>query len=141
MVYLEAALSESLRLYPPLPIDFKEVSEDDFSPDETFVEKGDKVIYSIFSIARIEFVWGRDFREFKPERWMENSKFVKENQFTYPVFSARCRICVGKKFAFLQTKMVAASILLRYSVKVIEGHKVVPKITTALYMKHGLSLG
>ncbi|PSS28551.1 Cytochrome P450 86B1 like [Actinidia chinensis var. chinensis] len=138
MVYLEAALSESLRLYPPVPFDFKDVLENVCFPDGTFVKKGDRVIYSIFSMARIESVWGQDCREFKPERWIENGKFVSENQFKYPVFNAGPRLCVGRKFAYLQMKMVAASILLRYSVKVVEGHKVVPKMTTTLYMKHGL---
>ncbi|GFY88203.1 cytochrome P450, family 86, subfamily C, polypeptide 1 [Actinidia rufa] len=138
MVYLEAALSESLRLYPAVPFDFKDVLEDVCFPDGTFVKKGDRVIYSIFSMARTESVWGQDCREFKPERWIENGKFVSENQFKYPVFNAGPRLCVGRKFAYLQMKMVAASILLRYSVKVVEGHKVVPKMTTTLYMKHGL---
>uniref|UniRef100_A0A6N2L6U4 Cytochrome P450 n=1 Tax=Salix viminalis TaxID=40686 RepID=A0A6N2L6U4_SALVM len=76
--------------------------------------------------------------EFKPERWIKDGKFVSENQFKYAVFNAGPRLCLGKKFAYLQMKMVAASILLRYSIKVVEGHDAVPKMTTTLYMKNGL---
>jgi len=54
------------------------------------------------------------------------------------VFNAGPRLCLGKKFAYMQMKMVAASILLRYEVMVVEGHEVEPKLTTTLYMKHGL---
>ncbi|XP_059657805.1 cytochrome P450 86B1 [Cornus florida] len=138
MVYLHAAISESLRLYPPVPIDFKEVQEDDVFQDGTVVKKGARVLYSIFSMARIESIWGKDCEEFKPERWLKDGELVSENQFKYPVFNAGPRLCVGKKFAYMQMKMVAASILLSYSVKVVEGFGVVPKITTTLYMKNGL---
>ncbi|KAK6916134.1 hypothetical protein RJ641_018995 [Dillenia turbinata] len=51
---------------------------------------------------------------------------------------ARPRLCVDKKFAYTQMKMVAASILLRYSIEVVEGWNVLPKITATLYMKNGL---
>lgn len=63
---------------------------------------------------------------------------MSENQFKYAVFNGGPRMCIGKKFAYMQMKMVAASILLRYSVQVVEGHRVSPKVTTTLYMKDGL---
>lgn len=139
MVYLQASLSESLRLYPPVPLDFKEVVEEDVFPDGTAVERGARVLYSIFSMARMESIWGKDCAEFKPERWMdEEGRVVSENLFKYPVFNAGPRVCVGKKFAYMQMKMVAASVLLRYEVLVVKGCAVVPKMTTTLYMKNGL---
>ncbi|OVA20553.1 Cytochrome P450 [Macleaya cordata] len=138
MVYLEAALSEALRLYPSVPVDMKEVKEDDVFPNGTIAKTGDKILYSMYAIARTEAIWGKDCREFKPERWIKDGKLVSENQFKYVVFHGGPRLCVGKKFAYMQMKMVAASILLRYSVKVIEGQTVVPKLATTLYMKNGL---
>ncbi|XWS22718.1 hypothetical protein CRYUN_Cryun29cG0060400 [Craigia yunnanensis] len=138
MVYLQAALSESLRLYPSVPIEMKQVLEDDALPNGTMVKKGARVFLCIFSMARIDSIWGKDCLEFKPERWIKDGKFVNANQFKYAVFNAGPRLCLGKKFAYTQMKMVAASILLRYSVKVVEGHTIVPKLTTTLYMKNGL---
>ncbi|KAF7834480.1 Cytochrome P450 86B1 [Senna tora] len=139
MVYLQAAISESLRLYPPVPIDFKQVIEDDVFPDGTGVKKGGWVIYSIYSMARLESIWGKDCLEFKPERWIKDGKLVSDHsQFKFPVFNAGPRLCVGKKFAYMQMKMVAAAILLRYEVGVVDGHEVAPKFTTTLYMKNGL---
>jgi fatty acid omega-hydroxylase len=138
MVYLHAALSESLRLYPSVPIEMKEVAEDDVLPDGSIVKKGARVFYCIFSMGRMDSIWGQNCLEFKPERWIRDGKFVSENQFNYAVFNAGPRLCLGKKFAYMQMKMVAASILLRYSVKVIEGHDASPKMTTTLYMKNGL---
>ncbi|KAL6566251.1 hypothetical protein OROGR_001866 [Orobanche gracilis] len=68
MEYLHAALSEALRLYPPVPVDHKEVSEDDEFPDGTMLRKGTKVVYAIYAMGRMESIWGEDCRKFKPER-------------------------------------------------------------------------
>ncbi|GMN49067.1 hypothetical protein TIFTF001_018238 [Ficus carica] len=138
MVYLKAALSEALRLYPPVPINVKVVKNDDVFPDGTEVKKGARVLYCSFSMARMESIWGKDCLEFKPERWIKNGRFVAENQFKYAVFNGGPRLCVGKSLACMQMKMVADSILLRYEVKALEGQNIVPKVTTTLYMKHGL---
>ncbi|KAI3886117.1 hypothetical protein MKX03_029836 [Papaver bracteatum] len=138
MEYLQAALSESLRLYPSVSLDLKEVQEDDFFPDGTMVKKSSRVLYSIYSMARIDGIWGKDCEEYRPERWIKDGKFVSENQFKYAVFNAGPRLCVEKRFAYLQMKMVAASVLLRYSVDVVKGQDVAPKLTTTLYMKKGL---
>ncbi|KAJ4829945.1 hypothetical protein Tsubulata_049016 [Turnera subulata] len=140
MVYLQAALSESLRLYPSVPTEVKEAVEDDVLPDGTIIKKGFRVFFSIISMARMESIWGKDCLEFKPERWLRNGMFVTENEFKYAVFNAGPRLCLGKKYAYMQMKMVAASVLLRYSVKVGEGQKVVPKLTTTLYVKNGLAV-
>ncbi|XXG86736.1 hypothetical protein AAC387_Pa11g1570 [Persea americana] len=42
MEYLQAAISESLRLYPSVPVDHKEVVEDEVFPDGTELKKGTK---------------------------------------------------------------------------------------------------
>ncbi|KAJ6802410.1 cytochrome P450 86B1 [Iris pallida] len=139
MDYLHAALTETLRLYPPVPTDFKEVLEDDVLPDGTEVRKGARVIFSMYSMARTEAVWGEDCGEFRPERWMRDGAFAEESQFRFPVFNGGPRLCVGKRFAYVQMKMVAAAMLARYRVEVaMAEEEVVPKMTTTLYMRSGL---
>ncbi|KAK4780770.1 hypothetical protein SAY87_016876 [Trapa incisa] len=142
MVYLQAALSESLRLYPAVPMEIKEALEDDVLPDGTVLKKGARVLYCIFSMARMVSLWGEDCSEFRPERWLRGGEggreLLRESPFKYAVFNAGPRLCIGKKFAYMQMKMVSASVLLRYSVKVAKGCRAIPKITTTLYMKYGL---
>ncbi|KAI3787262.1 hypothetical protein L1987_41610 [Smallanthus sonchifolius] len=138
MVYLHDAISESLRLYPPVSFDHKEPLEDDIFPDGTRVKKGARVVYCMYVMARMENLWGKDCREFRPERWIKDGKFLSQNQFKYAVFNAGPRLCVGKKFAYMQMKMVVASILLRYRSELVKDHVVCPKVNTTLYMKHGL---
>ncbi|CAF2258916.1 hypothetical protein YC2023_097095 [Brassica napus] len=140
MVYLQAAISETLRLYPPIPMEMKQAIEDDMFPDGTFIRKGSRVYFSIYAMGRMESVWGKDCEEFRPERWIQAGKFVSDDQYKYVVFNAGPRMCLGKTFAYLQMKMIAASVLLRYSIKVAQDHVVVPRVTTNLYMKYGLKV-
>ncbi|XP_024008941.1 cytochrome P450 86B1 isoform X2 [Eutrema salsugineum] len=140
MVYLQAALSETMRLYPPIPMEMKQAVEDDVFPDGTFLSKGSRVYFAIYAMGRMESIWGKDCESFKPERWIQAGNFVSDDQFKYVVFNAGPRLCLGKTFAYLQMKTVAASVLLRYSIKVAQDHVVVPRVTTTLYMKHGLKV-
>ncbi|ESQ32868.1 hypothetical protein EUTSA_v10005711mg [Eutrema salsugineum] len=140
MVYLQAALSECLRLYPPIPMEMKQATEEDVFPDGTFLRKGSRVYFSIYSMGRMESIWGKDCEMFKPERWIQGGQYVSDDQFKYVVFNGGPRLCLGKTFAYLQMKMVVASILLNYSIKVDQDHVVIPRVTTTLYMKHGLKV-
>lgn len=122
MVYTHASLSESMRLYPPVPMDGKESTVDDVLPDGTFVKKGTSVVYHSYAMGRSEKIWGKDWSEFKPERWLERDdaegkwNFVGKDPYKYPVFHAGPRICLGKEMAFLQMKRVAAGVLRQFRV-------------------------
>ncbi|KAJ4849418.1 hypothetical protein Tsubulata_007255 [Turnera subulata] len=138
MEYLQAAISEALRLYPSVPVDHKEVVEDDVFPDGTVLKKGTKVIYAIYSMGRMDAIWGKDCREFKPERWLRDGRYMSESAYKFTAFNGGPRLCLGKDFAYYQMKFVVASLLYRYHVKVVKGHPVAPKLALTMYMKHGL---
>lgn len=122
MVYTHAALCESMRLYPPVPSDSKEAVNDDVLPDGTVVRKGEKVTYHPYSMGRLEAIWGKDWEEYRPERWLkwdeaaEKWSFLARDPYTYPVFQAGPRICLGKDMAFLQMKRVVAGVMRRFRV-------------------------
>lgn len=107
MVYTHAALCESVRLYPPVPVDNKEAASDDVLPEGTVVKKGEKVAYHPYSMGRFSTLWGEDWEEYRPERWldweMETKKwrFVGKDPYTYPLFQAGPRICLGVGNGFL----------------------------------------
>ncbi|XP_021748207.1 cytochrome P450 86A8-like [Chenopodium quinoa] len=142
LVYLKAALSETLRLYPSVPEDSKHVVADDVLPDGTFVPAGSSISYSIYSAGRMQSTWGEDCLEFKPERWLspDGTKFIMHDHFKFVAFNAGPRICLGKDLAYLQMKSVAASVLLRHRLAVAPGHKVEQKMSMTLFMKHGLKV-
>ncbi|XP_031487276.2 cytochrome P450 94A2-like [Nymphaea colorata] len=122
MNYLHAALCESMRFYPPVPADIKYAAEDDVLPDGTPVPKGASVMYHPYAMGRTKSLWGEDWEEFRPERWLRRDgadgkwRFVPEDPYRYPVFQAGPRICLGKDLAFIQMKTVAAAVLSRFRV-------------------------
>ncbi|CDY61020.1 BnaAnng17300D [Brassica napus] len=141
LVYLKAALAETLRLYPSVPQDFKYVVADDVLPDGTFVPKGSTVTYSIYSIGRMKTIWGQDCLEFRPERWLtaEGDRFETPNDsYKFVAFNAGPRTCLGKDLAYLQMKSVASAVLLRYRLSPVPGHRVEQKMSLSLFMKNGL---
>ncbi|GAB4830491.1 hypothetical protein Ancab_020202 [Ancistrocladus abbreviatus] len=125
-VYTHASICESMRLYPPVPVDSKEAVSDDVLPDGTMVKKGMRVTYHPYAMGRSEKLWGKDWPEFRPERWLEREttaqvedgkwRFVGRDPYSYPVFQAGPRICLGKELAFLQMKMVVGGVLRRFRV-------------------------
>ncbi|XP_059310858.1 cytochrome P450 94A1-like [Lycium ferocissimum] len=125
MVYTHACIYESMRLHPPIPLNTKEAAEDDVWPDGTKVKKGTTIIYHIYAMGRSQELWGSDWADFRPERWLEKRRsstgtyvwnFIARDAFTYPVFQAGPRTCLGKEIAVMLIKMVVATILKRFRV-------------------------
>ena len=139
MHYLHAAISEALRLYPPVPVDTKACLNNDIMPDGTFVGKRWEVTYHMYGMARMESIWGKNCFEFLPERWIENGVCKQESPFRFPVFQAGPRICLGKDMAYIQMKSIAASVIERFEMEV-ESKDKAPEhlLALTLRMKGGL---
>lgn len=119
MTYLQAAIYESLRLYPPVQFDSKFCLEDDILPDGTIVKKGTRVTYHPYAMGRMERIWGHDCLEFKPERWLQNDGVFKRiNPFDYPVFQAGVRVCLGKDMALMEMKSIALALIRQFEIQV-----------------------
>ncbi|GKC76754.1 cytochrome P450 [Tanacetum coccineum] len=87
MHYLHAALAEIIRLYPALPLDPKICFSDDVLPDGCIVKKGDMIAYLPYAMGRMEFIWGEDALDYKPERWLDNNGcFHSESPFKFTAF-------------------------------------------------------
>ncbi|KAK4484911.1 hypothetical protein RD792_007512 [Penstemon davidsonii] len=139
LVYLHGALCESLRLFPPVALEHKAPIRSDILPSGHYLHENKKVIFSFFSVGRMETVWGKDCLEFKPERWITERGGIKhEPSYKFPAFNAGPRTCLGKEMAFIQMKMVAATILYHYKIQLVEGHPVLPRDSIILQAKHGL---
>ena len=91
-------------------------------------------------MGRMEAIWGKDCREYKPERWLRDGRFMSESAYKFTAFNGGPRLCLGKDFAYYQMKFVSASIIYRYHVKVAKNHPVQPKLALTMYIKHGLKV-
>merc|ERR1719215_1184088 len=71
-------------------------------------------------MARCEKVWGKDAKEYRPERFNEdvdsNLKDLtnSRNQYKYVAFNAGPRLCLGKVMAGLEVKTFISTLLKRY---------------------------
>ena len=54
MVYTHASLSETMRLYPPIPIDGKQALKNNVMPDGTVVKKVMRMNYDPYTMGRSE---------------------------------------------------------------------------------------
>nr|QLL91377.1 CYP94A1 [Gynostemma pentaphyllum] len=139
MHYLHAALSETLRLHPPVPVDTKACLNDDILPDGTFVGKSWFVTYHSYAMGRMESIWGKNCEEFLPERWLENGIYRPESPFRFPIFHAGLRMCLGKDMAYIQMKSIAAAVVERFEIVVDERDKFPQHLLSlTLRMKNGL---
>lgn len=140
MHYLHAAISEAMRLYPPVPVDTKACQNDDVMPDGTLIRKDWFVTYHTYAMGRMESIWGSDCCEFKPDRWLEKTGFCRqESPFRFPVFHAGPRMCLGKDMAYNQMKSIAASVMERFEFDV-QAKDTSPEhlLSLTLRMKGGL---
>ncbi|MED6223540.1 hypothetical protein PIB30_074894 [Stylosanthes scabra] len=125
MNYLLAAISEAMRLYPPVPVDFKKCSNDDVLPDGTVIKRNWFIMYHAYAMGRMENIWGKDCCEYKPERWFDfdedgNQVWRSESPFRYPVFHGGPRMCLGKDMAYIQMKSIVASVLERFEIDAVD---------------------
>ncbi|XP_020571993.1 cytochrome P450 704C1-like [Phalaenopsis equestris] len=139
MQYLHAALAETLRLFPAVPVDGKLAEEDDELPDGFKVKKGDGVTYISYAMGRMTYLWGEDAEDFRPERWLKNGTFQPESSFKFVSFNAGPRICLGKDFAYRQMKILAATLLHFFKFK-LKNESMIARYKTmfTLHMDKGL---
>ncbi|ESW24368.1 hypothetical protein PHAVU_004G124700 [Phaseolus vulgaris] len=142
MHYLHAALSETLRLYPAVPLDGKLCLSDETLPDGFSIRKGDSIAYQSYGMGRMEFIWGEDAEEFRPERWLdERGTFQPKSSFKFTAFQAGPRICLGKDFAYRQMKTFAAVLCHSYKFKLaVQNESVNYKTMLTLHIDGGLHL-
>uniref|UniRef100_A0A453A739 Cytochrome P450 86A2 n=1 Tax=Aegilops tauschii subsp. strangulata TaxID=200361 RepID=A0A453A739_AEGTS len=141
LVYLRAVLYETLRLYPPGPIECKTVATDDIMPSGHKVRSGDTIFISVHSMGRMEDLWGNDCLNYNPERWLSdngNLRYVPSHKFL--VFNSGPKICPGKEIAVMQMKTVIASTMWNFDVELMKGQSIQPKPSCILKIKNGLIL-
>ncbi|KAG0314345.1 hypothetical protein BGZ97_009368 [Linnemannia gamsii] len=135
--YAEACFFETLRMYPPLPRNFKTCVQDDILPDGTKIYAGEMFTWSSYVMGRSEKLWGPDVKEFKPDRWLGREKASSLSKFSS--FHLGPRTCVGQGFAVLEALTIVGLVLQNFELKLVEPGKVPAYgLGTTLAMRYGL---
>ncbi|KAK1632688.1 hypothetical protein QYE76_007003 [Lolium multiflorum] len=142
LVYLRAAIYETLRMYPPGPFERKTVAADDILPSGHKVHVDDTIIISLYSMGRMEGLWGKDCLDYNPNRWLSEDRnklrYIPSHKFL--AFSSGPRMCVGKEISIMQIKTIVAAVVWNFDIEVVEGQIIQPKLSCILQMENGLKV-
>lgn len=121
--YMEAVVTEGLRIYPPVPNLSKICTADTELPglkDHNLkIEKGMIVLMPLYSIHRNPEYYENP-EKFDPDRFMPENGGVKkyEDNCTFLTFGAGPRTCLGRKFGKTQIKIAVVEILRNFEISV-----------------------
>ncbi|KDP45300.1 hypothetical protein JCGZ_15165 [Jatropha curcas] len=117
LVYLQAVIKETLRLYPPGPLAVPHEAVEDCYISRYYIPKGTRIFANLWKLHRDPNVWSNP-DEFLPERFLANEgknvDFSGQN-FEYIPFGSGRRSCPGINFAIQAIQMTVARLLQAFS--------------------------
>ena len=105
LLYLQGALREALRLWPPPAGLFsKQVPKGGDTVLGFYLPEGTEVGQSMYGIGRRRDIWGEDVDIFRPDRWTEASpeRLPVMQAANDIVFSTGKYLCLGKPVAWME---------------------------------------
>ena len=135
--YTQWCIKEAMRLYPPVFQVYRRSSED-IVLDGHLVPKNTQLGIFIYMIHHHPDVWENP-EKFDPLRF-HPSNAEKRHPYAYIPFSAGPRNCIGQYFAMNEEKIVVGTVVNRFVLSLVKGHKVemVPRVV--LRTKNGIKL-
>lgn len=109
---LDWVLSESMRLYPPAWLQMRTVAQET-ELDGVVLPVGTLLILSQWVLHRRPDLW-TEAEEFRPERWNPANEQAIPSGAYFP-FGGGPRTCIGMPLAQLESKMILAMLLQRFS--------------------------
>ncbi|MFC7232497.1 cytochrome P450 [Saliphagus sp. GCM10025308] len=102
----DRAIQETLRLYPPTYLLFRQAVVDDVVAGYE-IPAGTRICLPQWGIHRDERLFDAP-RSFRPDRWLEPDAYP---DFAYFPFGGGPRACIGRRFALLELRLALATIL------------------------------
>ncbi|KAK4038486.1 cytochrome P450 [Parachaetomium inaequale] len=146
MPYLNGIMYETLRLYPTVPVTFREALRDT-RIGEQFIPQGTEMVVSIWQINRSPNIWGADAGEFRPERWINaddgkpNRHGGAKSNYDFLTFLQGPRSCIGQEFAKAEMRCLLAALVTSFSWDLaMDEAKIVPRGVITIKPEHGMYL-
>ncbi|MED6114725.1 hypothetical protein PIB30_083288 [Stylosanthes scabra] len=120
LVYIQAIVKETLRLYPPVPLSVREFAENT-NLGGYDIERGTILFTNIWKINTDSSVWS-DCLEFQPEKFLTTHKDVdfRGQHFDLLPFGSGRRICPGISFGVQIIHFILASFLHSFEISSME---------------------
>ncbi|XP_033733675.1 cholesterol 24-hydroxylase-like [Pecten maximus] len=118
LLYLDMVLKETLRLYPVAKTTFRETVKD-YILGGHCVPAGTDMMISFYATSRAEQNVANPTK-FLPERFDRNSP-EKLRRYVSTPFSVGPHICIGKKFAEIEMKIMIAKIMQNFDFELVPG--------------------
>ncbi|XP_029950461.1 cytochrome P450 3A40-like [Salarias fasciatus] len=115
MDYLDAAINESLRLYP-IAARLERVAKASVEINGLVIPKDMVVMVPTWPLHRDPEIWPEPER-FKPERFTKGNKETID-PYTYMPFGMGPRNCIGMRFALVSMKLALVEVLQKFSFSV-----------------------
>lgn len=140
LVYLEAALNETLRLYSSVPDSTQQCLKNTLLCDGSFVKAGMCIAYTGYSLGRMTHVWRPDAKDFKPKRWIDPppGKLIAVSAFKFNTFHAGPRMCLGMNLVMMEMKTVTAVLLNKFCFSLVPGQNMTYDLSITLRIKGAL---
>ncbi|KAK1422228.1 hypothetical protein QVD17_25195 [Tagetes erecta] len=115
LVYLDAVIKETLRLYPAVPLSVPHESMEDCVVSGYNVPKGTRLLVNLWKIHRDPSIWSNP-EEFKPERFLtsQNDIDLKGKHFELLPFGTGRRMCPGVTFALQVLPLILANVIQQF---------------------------
>ncbi|XP_038716474.1 cytochrome P450 CYP82D47-like [Tripterygium wilfordii] len=112
LVYIEAIIKETFRMYPAAPLLIPHESMEDCTVAGYHIPAGTQLILDAWKIHHDPLVW-EDPHEFRPERFLTTHKDVdvKGQNFELIPFGSGRRMCPGVLFALQVLRLTLANLL------------------------------
>ena len=133
--YTEKVLFESMRLYPPTWRLVRRAIRD-FQIGAHVIPARALVVVCQYAMHRNPRYYP-DPERFDPERFTPEAK-ASRPRFSYFPFGGGPRHCMGEPFAVLEGVILLASLARRWRMRLVPGHKVMPRAEHLLRAKHGM---
>jgi cytochrome P450 len=115
---LDYVVKESLRLFPPAPLNHRITARDSELGDYR-IPAGSEVLSSIYHTHRVPDLYSEPLR-FWPERWAT----LDPGPYAYNPFSAGPRMCIGATFALFEIKVVLSLLLQRFRLELVPNQRI-----------------
>lgn len=135
--YLEWVINESWRVLPPAWTQGRRALEE-FELDGYRFPVGTIFLLSQWVLHHLPEIWG-DPDAFRPERW-DPAAHQNIPPGAYFPFGAGPRICIGMPFAQMETRLLLATILQRYTPRLVPGFQVALQPRVTLRPRYGMRM-